>query len=243
MANPIRDERTLALQLRDEIGAMIERDGLRPGDRLPTEADLTRTFNISRPALREALKLLEQDGIIYVEHGRGRFVSAMAAMRVERPITAFESVTDMVRRFGYRPNNKVLSISEQGAGDEVAAALRQEAGTQVIRIERLRMQGDQVIVYCLDYVPRSAIPGRLYDVDWSGSLVALLDGFGQRPRLSAATATAVMLPDEVAASNDLADFGPAFLITETCYTAAGTPIVYAKDYHKGSAFSFSFMRK
>jgi GntR family transcriptional regulator len=195
----MRDERTIAVQLRDEIGAMIETQGLKPGDRLPTEAELTRSFRISRPALREALKLLEQDGIIYVEHGKGRFVSAMAAMRVERPITVFESVTDMVRRFGYKPNNKVLSIGEKPADAEVAAALRLEPETRVIRVERLRMQGDQVIVYCLDYVPRAAVPGRLYDVDWTGSLVALLDGFGQRPRMSAATATSVFLPTEVAA--------------------------------------------
>lgn len=243
LITPLRDERTLVLQLRDAISALIEEQGLKPGDQLPTEAELTRQFQISRPALREALKLLEQDGLIYVKHGKGRYVSAAAALQVERPITCFESVTEMMRNSGYRPTNKVLSISEEMATEEVRAALRLEPGSRVIRLERLRMQGEEVLVYCLDYVPRSIIPGRLYDIDWSGSLIELLDRYGMRPRMSTAVAVSVMLPPDVCERNDLHDFGPAFLISETAFTPTGVPIVFAKDYHRGDRFSFSFVRK
>lgn len=239
----MRDERTLAVQLRDEIGAMIERDGLGPGDKVPTEAELTQRFRVSRPALREALKLLEQDGIISVAHGRGRFVSAMAAMRVERPITVFESVTDMVRRFGYRPRNRVLSVSEQPAGRDVGNALRIPHDARVIRLERLRLQGDEVILYCDDYVPRSVVTERLFEIDWTESLLDILERNDSRPRLSSAAVSSVMLPDDVVQRNDLADFGPALLITEVAFSPSGVPVVYARDYHKGSAFSFRFLRK
>jgi len=240
---PLRDERTLVLQLRDAIGALIDEQGLKPGDQLPTEAELTRRFQISRPALREALKLLEQGGAIYVRHGKGRFVSAAAALQVERPITCFESVSEMMQKSGYRPINKVLSISEEAASEEVKAALRLDADDRVIRLERLRMQGDEVLVYCLDYIPRTAVPGRLYDTDWSGSLLDLLERHGMRPRMSTAVAASVMLPSDVRERNDLHDFGPAFLIVETAFTQAGVPILYAKDYHRGNRFSFSFVRK
>lgn len=243
LITPLRDERTLVLQLRDAISTLIEEQGLQPGDQLPTEAELTRKFQISRPALREALKLLEQDGAIYVRHGKGRFVSAAAALQVERPITCFESVTDMMHKSGYRPTNKVLSISEEAASEEVLTALRLPAGSRVIRLERLRMQGEEVLVYCLDYIPRSIIPDRLYDIDWSGSLIELLQRYEARPRMSTANAASIMLPPEVCERNDLHDFGPAFLIVETAFTPTGIPVVFAKDYHRGSRFSFSFVRK
>lgn len=243
LITPLRDERTLVLQLRDAISALIDEQQLRPGDQLPTEAELTRKFQISRPALREALKLLEQDGTIYVKHGKGRFVSAAAALQVERPITCFESVTDMMRRSGYKPTNKVLSISEEVASDEVRSALRLSPETRVIRLERLRMQGEEVLVYCLDYIPRVLVPDRLYDIDWGGSLLDLLERHGHRPRMSTAMAASVMLPPDVCERNDLHDFGPAFLITEVAFTPTGVPVVYAKDYHRGSRFSFSFVRK
>jgi GntR family transcriptional regulator len=235
--------RTLAITLRDRIVDLIKEEGLRPGDRLPSETELTARFKISRPALREALKLLEQDEAIVVEHGRGRFVSAVSAVQVERPITVFESATDLVRHYGYSPRNKVLSVSEVAADAEVAASLRLQAGDPVIRLERLRLQEDNPIMYCLDYVPRSIIRARLYDIDWSGSLIALLDSYEQRPRISAALVAAVALPEEVASRNDLRDFGPALLIKETCFNTLGVPVIYAIDFHRGSHFTFSLVRK
>lgn len=243
MEEPLRDTRTLAVQLRDRVADLIKDEGLQPGDKLPTEAQLTQRFKISRPALREALKLLEQDDVIYVEHGRGRFVSALSAVQVDRPITVFESVTDMAQHYGYRPVNKVLSISEEAPDKRVAESLRLASTDRVIRIERLRLHGDEPILYCIDYVPRSVIPGRLYDIEWSGSLMKILEEHANRPRMSAASVSAVMLPDDVVERHGLRDFGPALLITETCFNVAGIPVNYAVDYHRGSHFSFSLTRK
>lgn len=243
MEEPLRDSRTLAVQLRDRVADLIKDEGLQPGDKLPTEAQLTQRFKISRPALREALKLLEQDDVIYVEHGRGRFVSALSAVQVDRPITVFESVTDMAQHYGYRPVNKVLSISEEAPDKRVAECLKLASTDRVIRIERIRLHGDEPILYCIDYVPRGLVPGRLYDMDWSGSLMDLLERHGKRPRMSAANVSSVMLPDDAVERHGLRDFGPALLITETCFNAAGEPVNYAVDYHRGSHFTFSLTRK
>ena len=243
MEEPLRDSRTIAVQLRDRIADLIRDEGLKPGDRLPTEAQLTQRFRISRPALREALKLLEQDDVINVAHGRGRFVSALSAVQVDRPITVFESVTDMVRHYGYRTVNKVVSISEETPDPRVAESLKLGAGDRVIRIERIRLHQDEPILYCIDYMPRTLISGPLYDVDWSGSLMQLMEEYGNRPRMSAASVSAVMLPVEAVERHGLKDFGPALLITETCFNAAGVPVNYAIDYHRGSHFSFSMVRK
>ena len=243
MDEPLRDMRTLVIQLRERIADLIREQALRPGDKLPTEAQLTARFKISRPALREALKLLEQDGLIYVEHGRGRFVSAISAIQIDRPITVFESVTEMTGHYGYNTVNKSFALSEEAPDGALAKQLHLDEGAGVTRLERLRLEHDDPIMYCVDYVPRSIITARLYDIDWSGSLLALLDQYKQRPRMSAASVSAVMLPQDVVDRNDLRNFGPALLITETCFNATGTPVVYALDYHKGSHFSFSLARR
>ncbi|MER9497832.1 GntR family transcriptional regulator [Mesorhizobium sp. M0587] len=240
---PLRDARTLAVQLRERLANLIRAEGLKPGDKLPTEAQLTQRFRISRPALREALKLLEQDGLISVTHGLGRFVTASASVEVDRPITVFESVTDMSRHYGYETTNKVLSIAEDTPDPMVRQQLRLAEGERVIRLERLRLHHDEPLMYSLDYIPRSLIPARVFDIDWSGSLLSLLEQHRHRPRMSAASVSAVMLPDEVVQRNDLRDFGPALLITETCFDATGTPVVHAAVYHRGSRFSFSFARR
>jgi GntR family transcriptional repressor for pyruvate dehydrogenase complex len=47
---------------------------LRPGDKLPSEAGLTRQFNVSRTVIREAIASLRADGLVEARHGVGIFV-------------------------------------------------------------------------------------------------------------------------------------------------------------------------
>lgn len=63
-----------------EIRLYVERKGLKPGDRIGTENELAREFGVSRPTLREALRLLAGSHLIQVNQGRsgGIFVSATA---------------------------------------------------------------------------------------------------------------------------------------------------------------------
>lgn len=243
VSEALRDTRTVVVRTRDRVAAMIREDGLRPGDRLPTEAELTQRFAISRPAMREALKLLEQDRVIFVEHGRGRFVSPLAAVKVDRPITAFESVTEMTRQYGYDTTTRLLAAEEEPASAAVAGQLGLAEGAAVLRLEKLRILGELPILYSIEFLPRAILPPDLSGTDWQDSLLGILHRRGQRPRMSAATVSAVLLPDEVVIRHGLAGFGPALLITETCYNPAGVPVIHAIDYHRGSHFSFSFMRK
>jgi len=50
----------------DSIRGQIVRGELNEGDTLPAEADLTLQFGISRPTLREALRILESEALITV---------------------------------------------------------------------------------------------------------------------------------------------------------------------------------
>lgn len=243
MIEAARDGRTVAQRMRDDILALVKAEGLRPGDRIPTEAELKQRFGSSRPAIREALKLLEQDGVVDVEHGRGRFLTASGTLEVHRPITRFESITAMGDALGYTYENKVLSVSEAVPERSVATALRLESRETAIRLERLRLLDREPVIYGLAWVQRGCVPRRLYEVDWGGSLLDVLEGFGHRPRVSTATVRAMMLPQEVAERSDLRDFGPALVIEETAFTQAGLPVIRASDYHKGSHFAFDFARK
>jgi len=52
----------------------IQSGDLAPGAVLPSEAELRRRFATSRNTVRQALAVLEHEGLIVAEHGRGRFV-------------------------------------------------------------------------------------------------------------------------------------------------------------------------
>jgi GntR family transcriptional regulator, transcriptional repressor for pyruvate dehydrogenase complex len=67
-AEPIRSPRTFEAAI-DHIIDGIERARLRAGERLPNEADLAASLEISRPTLRQALRVLENSGLLDVRRG------------------------------------------------------------------------------------------------------------------------------------------------------------------------------
>jgi GntR family transcriptional repressor for pyruvate dehydrogenase complex len=54
-----------------EIQHYIQREGLEPGDHLGREEDLAAVFGVSRPTLREALKLLTSGNLVHASKGPG----------------------------------------------------------------------------------------------------------------------------------------------------------------------------
>lgn len=58
-----------------KVKNMIIQREMRPGDRLPTEKELTEQFAISRSTLREAMKILRAENVVVIRQGSGTFVS------------------------------------------------------------------------------------------------------------------------------------------------------------------------
>lgn len=61
------------LQIRDLLVEQFRKQRMQPETKLPTELELTRNFGVSRTTIRQALRMLEQDGIIEKRHGSGAF--------------------------------------------------------------------------------------------------------------------------------------------------------------------------
>lgn len=63
-------------QIAADLRAKIESGDLRPGDVLPSEADLTETYGVSRGTARQAFLELQASGLIDAVQGKGRFVKS-----------------------------------------------------------------------------------------------------------------------------------------------------------------------
>jgi GntR family transcriptional regulator len=61
-------------RIADELRQEIKAGQLSPGDRLPTEADLTIRFKVSAPTVQQGLGVLQAEGLIDRVHGVGNFV-------------------------------------------------------------------------------------------------------------------------------------------------------------------------
>lgn len=80
-AHPVRKER-LADDVYGQILARITSGEFGPGNKLPSEAELSFAFNVSRTIVRQALLRLRSDGLVQAQQGRGTFVSTQPSNRL-----------------------------------------------------------------------------------------------------------------------------------------------------------------
>ena len=75
------DDRAPYRQIADQLRGAIDRGELRPGDRLPSEAELMRHYGVARMTARQAIQELRTEGRVVAEQGRGVFVRLPAPVR------------------------------------------------------------------------------------------------------------------------------------------------------------------
>jgi GntR family transcriptional regulator, transcriptional repressor for pyruvate dehydrogenase complex len=95
----------------------IKSGAYKPDERLPTEHDLAAEFEVSRPVIREALKRLRDQGLIYSRRGAGSFVRS-AGLRQPLGFGQLENVADLLNCYEFR-----LTLEPAAAA---AAATRHE---------------------------------------------------------------------------------------------------------------------
>ncbi len=83
---PVHPEK-LADAVVHQIEQLILRGILRPGERLPSERDLSERLGVSRPSLRDAIATLSQSGLLETRAGAGIFVSDALGSTFPKPLT------------------------------------------------------------------------------------------------------------------------------------------------------------
>lgn len=85
------DQRKLSEMVVDQIEDLVISGVLRPGQKLPAERDLAEQLEVSRPKLREGLKLLEDRGLLEVHKSDGTFVSQLTGSALSPAMIALYS--------------------------------------------------------------------------------------------------------------------------------------------------------
>jgi GntR family transcriptional regulator len=126
----------LYVQLAAELRARIAAGELRPGHRLPGEPVLVDRFGVSRSTVAKALELLEDDGLIRREQGRGTFVQPP---RLRRPLPELTGFSEHVGELGHQPGSRLVSSRHRVVDGKDPLAAPFGDRREVLVVRRLRL--------------------------------------------------------------------------------------------------------
>jgi GntR family transcriptional regulator len=236
--------RLLSVTVQDELRQRIDQGRLPAGSRLPSEPDLAAELQVSRATLREALRALEEEGLLRRRQGSGTYVADRP--RMANSLDVNFGVTEAIRAAGMRAGiaNGRHWVEPSSAAE--AARLELEPGQDVLVVERVRTAGDKPVVLSRDVVPSRLLGDRpqvaermlhasIYEVLERDLGVVIHHGVARfRPvRADHAVAGRLGVPR-----------GELLLyLWQVDYAEDGTAVLSSHEFHLADAFDFTVVRR
>ena len=214
--------------------ASIHRGDWHPGDLFPTEQQLQDKYNLSRTTVRQAMRELEDEGLVTRSRGRGTFVSEPKVTHGPR-----FSLTDYLVEQGMQPGWEVLSDEMVPATPEVAERLAIDPEDEVFRLRRLRLADGERIGYHIAFVAPSYIQSIDHDSFTDGGSLRYLQAGGALDGSSAdRMIEAVGANPQEARLLSVDPDAPLLLIRRLVVNANGQPIEDFRGVYRGDRFQY-----
>ncbi|WP_176229309.1 GntR family transcriptional regulator [Candidatus Hakubella thermalkaliphila] len=238
-----RDYRPMYIRVQEALTELLDRQVYQPDDQLPSEPELAQKLGVSRATLREALRSLEERGIIIRKHGVGTFVSSPVPL-IESGLELLESIDSLARKKGFECLTQDLVIEQEQAGADIAAKLEIDEEDNVVVVRRTKVFDGEPMAYMHDVVPEKVATLEEVRKGFKGSV---LDFLVQKGELLVAYAWANIRP--VAVDDFLADKlavrvgSPVLLLEEFLYSEANQVIEYSLNYFVPKFCQFHIIRR
>ncbi|MFF4497348.1 GntR family transcriptional regulator [Streptomyces sp. NPDC001546] len=139
----------------DDLRRRITEGHLKPGERLPSEAQLAAHYTVSTPTLRNALALLQGEGLVEKIHGSGNFV------RHPRRRTTYTGGRPSAWTTPSPPLRSTVNARHLRAHAPLTTLLNVAGGTSLTEILCITHEGRSPHSLSRIYIPRNLAPANL----------------------------------------------------------------------------------
>ena len=243
-------DRAVYKQIADHLRVAIGKGRLSPGDQLPSEAQLMSHYGVARMTVRNALRILQDEGLITAEHGRGVYVRARPPVRrlasdrfAQRHRKEGKAAfTVESEQAGATPLVDMIQVTEGPPPAEVADRLHLagDAAT-VIRSRRYSMDGRPVET-AVSYIPADLAAGTpIADPNpGPGGIYARLEENGHiLERFTEEVAARMPTPEEARLLN-LGPGVPVFRLVRTAYDMDGRAVEVCDTIMASDAYLLAY---
>ncbi len=221
----------LYFQVENLIKKSIEKGALKNGEKIPSEAELCKMFDVSRNTIRKAISDLIEEGVLYIEHGKGTFVSQKMFNHPSERLFGF---TEEMKRKSARPSSKILEKTVLKPPECVQEALKTDT---VYRLKRLRFTGEKPIAIEDAYLPFDKFPNLFENFTDKSSLYETLKRkFGLVPYYATETIEAALPTKEEAELLQISKSQPIFRIERRTFIKSGELIEFVHAVYRADIY-------
>ncbi|NLZ52522.1 MAG: GntR family transcriptional regulator, partial [Thermoanaerobacteraceae bacterium] len=142
-------------QLKEKILQDISDQIYRPGDKIPSQNELAKLYEVSRVTVKQALNELIYSGILSTQKGKGTFVKDLPFNKYTN--NRLEGFTESIEKIGYKAYTKVVDVTAIEANKYLATKLQVEIGHPIILLKRIRMINGVPMSLDISYLNKSMI--------------------------------------------------------------------------------------
>lgn len=218
--------------LRDQI----DNGAFKAEEKLPSENELSKKFDVSRVTIRRALQSLENEEIIYRCQGLGSFVSDN---RTSHNLIRLTDFSEDMAKAGLEATSKVLDFTTVNAPAWLAKLLGIEEDTKVIRVDRLRLGDGQPIAFDSTWLP--ILYGQLLEEkELSETTIykILEEKYEIVINRGCYRISAEISDSYLSKTLDIPEQSPLLLIDRISYTIGDKPVYYQKRYYRSDKVTY-----
>lgn len=215
-------------RIQNTIRKRIDASELKAGDAVASERELAKIHKVSLMTARHALAGLEREGIVERRRGAGTFV---AAPKIH--FNKLMSYTEHMSSRGLVPCTRVLVAKIVENDPEVAARLGLPATSALVKIERLRLTGEEPFALETGYLPAAEFGELIHTPLNRVSLFATLEhDYGVELAYADEEVDATAAEGNVAELLQVPQGHPALRIRQVIYSTKGKATIYGVGFYR-----------
>ena len=204
---------------------------------LPSENELVITYQVSRATVRQALNLLEREGLIHKVKGKGTHITKN---RIRYPLTKMISTTEEMLRRGWTSGVAVLSQKEMDTHSPITEALGIDPDDKVYELCRLRLGNNEPVGIQWAYLPVKLCPG-LINQDLATSLTQVMENRFGIKFWSAHEFLRARLPTKIEAAKLMIPRNlPVIYMERTTFSPEGQPVEFLQSVWRSDKYEYEF---
>jgi len=223
----------LYLQLKNKLIERIISGVYKPEEKLPSERVLSEELHISRMTVREALKVLINDGYIYTQIGKGTFVKDI----LYKQDTVLTGFTEQMQKIGSEVSSKVLEFTLEKVPINAITMLELKPKDLVYKLKRIRYANNKVLAIETAYIPSNFCKGlEKYDFSKESLYAILRNEYGLKLVLAEQTVVASLADDDEYRLFEIQPPEAVLRIKRITKTNLQEPAEYVESVYRGDSY-------